>query len=940
MATSVIQPSLAAGELSSTLYGRVDLAKYKTGVALSRNAFVDYRGGLSNRSGTRFVGQAYANDDVRLVPFRFSTIQNYVLEFGPLYIRVIKDGAYVTQGAQAITVLTNANPGVLTIAAHGYSTGDWVYLSINGMPALNTRTFAINVLTANTFSLIDTVTGTAVDTTSLGTFINGSAARIYTVTTPYTAADIARLKFTQSADILTITHPSYAPRDLTRTSHTNWTLTSVSFASQISPPGTVNGVSSAVGTTYYAYVITAVSGDGEESLPSDAARFQGVNISATAGTNKLSWSRVSAAAYYNVYRAQAGTTYDVPVGSAYGFVGVAYGLEFNDSNITPDYAKTPPQNQNPFARGPIVLGTITAIGAGYANPLTTIATVTDGTGSGAVIIPIVVSGSVYGLYIVNGGENYTAPTVAITGGGGAGATGTLTTGPTIGTYPSVATYYQQRKVYAASNNYPQTLWGTKPGAFKNMDRGIPVTDGDSYALTLASQQVNDIKSMLSMPGGLVALTGAGAWQISGNGQNNSPITPTSAQATPQSYVGASDLTPLVINYDILYTRPNGSGVQDMSYNFFANIYTGTDLGLLSNHLFYGKSIVEWGYAEEPFKIIWAVRSDGRILSLTFIKEQEVYGWTQHSTQGQAKSVCVIRENQTDVPYFIVKRLVQGVWVQYVEQMQTRIVGLDMNPNLTSEDGWFLDSALDLGMEKPAAGLTVSAATGLAVASADAAVFSPTDVNKIIRAGGGKMTVTTYVDTQNVGVTITEDLVQLVPDDPADVPLPIEAGAWTLTRPVTSVSGLWHLEGKTVRIIADGNALPAQTVTNGAVTLSVAASRVIVGLGYVVQIQTLDLDVASAETIQGRRKRITSVGLRCDKSRAPFIGPDFEHMTEWKQPRATSVPMGTALPLYTGDMLINIPPAWTVDGRICIEMREPLPFTLLAIIPEVIVGDKL
>lgn len=938
MATSVIQPSFAAGELSPTLYGRVDLAKFKTGVALSRNAFVDYRGGLSNRSGLRYVGQAKGNEDVRLVPFRFSTVQNYVLEFGPLYIRVIKDGAYVTQGAQAITGITNANPGVVTLAAHGYSTGDWVYLSINGMPNLNTRTFAINVLTVNTFTLVDTITGAAIDTTSMGAFINGSAARIYTVTTTYAAADIARLKFTQSADVLTITHPSYPAADLTRTSHTNWTLTEISFASQIVPPNTVNGVSSGAGTTYYAYVITAVSGGGEESLPSDAARFQGVNISATAGTNKIAWSRVSAAAYYNVYRAQAGTTYDVPVGSAYGFVGVAYGLEFNDSNITPDYSKTPPQNNNPFAKGPITLGTITAIGAGYVNPLTTIATVSDATGTGAVIVPIVVSGSVYGLYIVNGGENYTAPTVNITGGGGAGATATLSIGPVTGTYPSVATYYQQRKVFAASDNYPQTLWGTKPGAFKNMDRGIPVNDGDSYALTLASQQVNDIKSMLSMPGGLVALTGAGAWQISGNGQNNSPITPTSAQATPQSYVGASDLPPLVINYDILYTRANGSGVQDMSYNFFANIYTGTDLGLLSNHLFYGKSIVEWGYAEDPFKLVWAVRSDGRILSLTFVKEQEVYGWTQHSTQGQAKSVCVIREDATDVPYFIVKRKVQGVWVQFVEQMQTRIVGLDVNPAISSEDGWFLDAALDLGMAEPAAELVLSGASGTVIASADAAVFGASDVGKILRAGGGKGIVRTYVDPQNVSVEWIASPVQLIPDDPDLVPLPCPAGTWTLTRPVTTVSGLWHLEGKTVKVIADGNVQPPKTVTNGAISISQPASRIIVGLSYVTQIQTLNIDVNSAETIQGRRKRITAVTLRCDKSRAPFVGPDFENMTEWKQPR--TVPMGQALPLFTNDMLINIPPAWNNEGRVCIEMREPLPFTLLAAIPEILIGDKL
>jgi hypothetical protein len=201
-----------------------------------------------------------------------------------------------------------------------------------------------------------------------------------------------------------------------------------------------------------------------------------------------------------------------------------------------------------------------------------------------------------------------------------------------------------------------------------------------------------------------------------------------------------------------------------------------------------------------------------------------------------------------------------------------------------------------------------------------------------------MIIRTYVDTQNVAVEVIDTPVELIPDDPDDTPMPCASGSWTMTRPVTTVSGLWHLEGKTVKIIADGNVQPDAVVTNGAVTISQAASRIIVGLSYKTQIQTLNIDLGSAETIQGRRKRITAVTIRTDKSRAPWVGPDFVNMTEWKQPRPAA--MGKALPLFSGDMLLNILPAWNNEGRVCVEMREPLPLTVLAFIPEVLVGDIL
>ena len=147
MSTNVIQTSFAGGELSPTLYARVDLAKYHIGAARLLNFFVEYRGGASNRPGFEYVTRVRytGNVNTRLVPFQFSTIQTYVLEFGDFYMRVIKDGAQVLEAPQTLSVVTQANPGTFqTAGAHGYAVGDQVYVLAQGMTQINNQMYFID----------------------------------------------------------------------------------------------------------------------------------------------------------------------------------------------------------------------------------------------------------------------------------------------------------------------------------------------------------------------------------------------------------------------------------------------------------------------------------------------------------------------------------------------------------------------------------------------------------------------------------------------------------------------------------------------------------------------------------------------------------------------------------------------------------------------------
>ena len=161
----------------------------------------------------------------RLIPFEFNVTQAYILEFGNNYIRFYKDDGQITEATKTITGITQANPAVVTASSHGYSNGDHVWINdVVGMTELNGRRFTVANKTTHTFEL------SGINSTSLTAYSSGgTAAKVFEVTTTYTAAQVNDIKFTQSADVMYLVHPEHEPAKLTRTGHTSWTLTDVVF---------------------------------------------------------------------------------------------------------------------------------------------------------------------------------------------------------------------------------------------------------------------------------------------------------------------------------------------------------------------------------------------------------------------------------------------------------------------------------------------------------------------------------------------------------------------------------------------------------------------------------------------------------------------------------------------------------------------------------------
>lgn len=942
MAKPAIQASFNAGEWAPQLYGRVDLQKYHSGAATIRNFFVDYRGGVTTSPGSKYILQCLSGtSSVRLIPFQASLTVSYILVFENLKLWFISNGVPVTETGVAITGITKANPGVVTANSHGFSNGDRVYISnVAGMTQVNGNYYTVANKTANTFELTD-LSGNNVNTSSYSTYTSGgTAARIYTVTSPYASTELADIKYAQDVNVMVLCHPNYGPYSLTLTSATSWTLAAITIGSTLSAPtGQAVATNLAGGTYNYAYVITAVDINGQESAPSSFATLANVqDIRTVAGSNTITWSSVTGAQSYNVYKAIIRSGGAVPAGASFGYIGNCTSTTFIDSNIEADFSQSYPIVRNPFSGSGVQSIAVTAGGSyvGLAVPAVsfsggggsgaaataylgaTAATVATGGGSdtvpyaignvitlvyGIVLRVTAISGNgVSAVTIVNPGSisvgtvpsnpfgqvsnsgsatgatfNLTiavltvgvtspgtgyspAPSVAFSTGA---ATATATLGAASAGNPTVPAYHQQRLYLMGLVSAPNQLNASQPGAPYNFNVNDPILPDSAFQGTLNSGQLNTIQSAISQPQGLVVLSDRQAWLLNG-GSAGSAVSAVDLVANAQIFNGAGAPPPIVAVDDILYVQAKGSIVRDLIFNWNKQVYTGADISVQSAHLFYGYQILEWAYAEEPYKLIWAVRNDGVLLTLTFLKEQELVAWAHRDTQGSYKSVASVTETVTvgtvDAVYTVVQRTINGVTVQYVERFMEQYY-----PN-GAQDSWQVDSGLQYS---GAAATTFTGAQHLATASI----------------------VGVALDDQGDFSTFTATV--------------SSTGSFTLT-PTAPATGF---------------------------------TQVTAGLAFTPQLETLPIDTGDP-TIQGKMKFLPQVGLKVYQTLGLKIGSDSDNLVNMDDLVVGNIGKQTneeVTDLVTGDVLQALDPQWSVPGQYLIQQSLPYPASILAVIPQIEVG---
>lgn len=829
--STLIQRSFAGGELSPSLYARVDQIKYATGAKKLLNGFVRKNGGFTNRAGSFHITE-FPGSDLRYVPWDSNDdAQVYVLIFRVDRINFVQGDDLVR--VTAVLAWNIATP---------YVVGDLVVSGgINYYCKL-----------ANTGNIPPNIT-----------YWFPLVGDEYSIPTPFSNPDsIREMQHAQDGNMTTFVHFRSIPQDLVRLGHTNWVMTPWPQDGSLPPRYGLPGVAAPTGLTASgggsggaSYVVTAIFESTEESLPSNQADTVTVPSPGTPVT--LNWTAVAGAKGYNVYAYAFGT----PL-----FIFFVTGVGFIDTG----YTRSPTANTPPETRPQLAVVT--------------------------------------------------------------------------GQYPNVVGKYQQRTYLGNLEVDPSLVLGSQIGFPQNFTKRFPTVDDDSLSFRVDGRKRSDVKHIIDV-GAMVVFADSGEWIIKGD--QSGAILPSSANPEQYSYNGASNLGPIVIGSDAIYVQSQGSIIRSLGFDSLAGGRDGfkdADLTAFADHLVDQKIISAWAYQKTPHSVVWIVLNDGTMLSMTYIKEQQILAFCRHNTDGYYKDVVCVPENDSTAVYFIVNRgLETGFQTRSIEKMHQR----DFSDIV---DAVFLDNSLSYdGRNESAITMTVSGGAAWnegeqQTMTASAAFFSAGDVGNEIHLTGptGEMVrFSIEAFTSTTVVTVRPD--KLIPVNMRNVALD------TWARAVDSVSGLSHLDGKKVAVFADGCVVAnpnneskygtAPTVTAGAITLPDCYAVIHVGLPYLTDLETLDIDTANGETIVDKSKYVSKVSCHVKDTRGLFFGAKepkageiaTKNLTELRM-KENGQPYSTPQELVTGVVTINILAEWNRSGGVFIRQVDPLPMTILSVAP--------
>jgi hypothetical protein len=898
MTTGIVQSAFTAGELAPSLYGRVDFDLFYKSLRTCRNMIVSKYGGVDNRPGTQFI--APVNDSThlaRLIPFQYNNQQTYVLELGNKTMRIIANGALLSTGD--LHPVTNAEYKfisgphaigffhVLTVPVHPFVTGQVV--NITGVAPEVNGTFPVVVIDGNTLIFTGLPFTTTITWTGGGT-VQLSGGGPVVVATPWFDYDLAQLKITQSADVITVCHPLYPTQQIERTGPITWVVTP--FLNVNGPFRDINVDKNITVTA------SAVSGPGviiTSSQPLFTADMVGLEfyIQQSPDDTTHAWEVAKATAVNdivifgnNYYQAvSTGTTGTVGptvlVGSERdGNPGILWNYLHSGFGIVKITAFTDSQHvvTTVISRLPDLLIPATIVVnianvipgniiGNFAVQITTATPTTFVTGQ-VVTISGVVGTAANGTFTITVGDatnfllngNYD-PTPYVSGGvvGNLSSPSYLWALPAWGSsqgFPGTTTYFQDRQLFGGTIGQPSNIWMSTTAGFTDFAVGNPILDSDAITYKVLSNQVNTIKHMMELTY-LLIFTSGGIYMVQGGATGNGVVTPGTITLNFQGSNAISDVAPLRINNFALFIQQKGSQVRTLGFSFSENAFVGQDVTTMSNHLFEFWTLNAWTYQEIPYSCIWSVRSDGVLLGLTFNPEQQITGWHRHDTKGAFESVCCINENNTDTVYFIVKRTLNGQQVRCIERMAPRQFQ-------DVRDAYFVDCGLTYD------GRLINPATSLPFGTA------------------------------------------------------------------TVFSGLDYLDNETVSILADGIVYPQQVVVGGTVTLPNPSTVAHIGLPYTSDFETLDIATQRAD-IRDKKKAINAVSLIVDKSSGFLVGPDVDNLQPVTQRNNENY--GAPTELISGLIDESITCGWDKKGRIFVRQIDPLPLSILAVIPQIEVAGN-
>lgn len=787
-----------------------------------------------------------------------------------------------TETSIAISGITNASPAVVTCPSHGYSNGDRVIIKgVSGMDEINGREFEIEV-------------------TDPGAYVPDTPISVFGIT---------------RANPMVISKNSHGLADGDKIV---FSITGMTELNDITY-GTVTSRTANTFQVYYFGTTTKIDSTGFQAFTGGSVTRLSINPSAS---NEFTLKNIDST-NYGVFSNPFG---DAAVARTHTVVASA---------------------ADPSSSAPHVI-TWTGISSGDFTALTT-------SGAGQYVIYREVNG-VYGYIGVTPGTVLTFSDVGVTPDTGDGPFRYADLWQDEDDYPYCVAFGKQRLIFGGSNNNPNRVLGSCTGDYYNFSTHEISTSSDAITLDLlGSQRMQIVRSMKEISGRVIAFCSDGEFGI---GDDDGTIDATAPAAKQFSSWGSTTLPAMLISNVATYVQARSSQVRDLGYSFEENGYRGEERSIRSAHLFKGHSITDWCYQQVPDSIIWAVRDDGVLLGCTYVREQQMAAWHRHDWKGsEVSSVACVPGDSEDTVYLVVNRTTPGgSEFKTVEVMTSRriddIVESTFTDSTVISDLRNTDAAYLLRLQ---GGTTYAAGEPMTLHASHAGTFTGYGTSLI----GQEVHLTFTEETNGVDLFVrctvtgyTNGTTLTVTPDKAIPALAQVEYTQEWSYGFFTIHGLWHLEGETVSVLGDGfvegsalnDGYATYTVSSGSITLANAYAYVSVGLPITCDLELLDIDSAQAPGggLIHRSKMINKMYVAVEETRGLLIGsapPDdddtdpMQNLSPLDNTVSNTVSYDDPPELVTDILEQDNIGNWDSHGRCFIRQIDPLPATVLAVMPE-------
>ena len=755
------------------------------------------------------------------------------------------------------------------------------------------------------------------------------------ITTPYGHDELADLKFTQSNDVMYVAHHSHAPRKITRTSHTAWTITEVPF---------VRGPFLDPNTT--ATTLTANGRTGNVTITASTDTFASTDVGRLV---KLHHGFAKITAYTNATTVTAAVQ-DNEAGTA---------------ELTPAYAASTISfhEGDPSATGNEHNDRLEDTAGGFVDAGFEAGMQVSVTGS--------TSNNVSNVLIAQ----VTATTMLLEPGADlsdeAAASGHTVTGDLVADknfqlgafssttgFPNQVALHEQRLIFANTTTQPRTIHFSKSGDFENFTPGT--ADADPLTFTLASDQANEIRYL--QPGRHLQV-GTSGGEFTVTSTNEGPLTPTTTQILKQGTYGSSKVQPISIGNATLFTQRAKRKIREFVFDLSSDSYQAPDMTLLAEHITSG-GIKEMAYQQEPDNVLWVALDNGKMAALTYRREEGVVAWHSHLIGGHFNDCTVTVTDYANIAVGTTLKFTKsdGTLVTFTSEAAgssapSSSTGFRPNTNNdTTADNIFttINAHADFTVANPAANVVTiretspSAGGLLTVVSSDTTRLATVNesnavVESVACVPGDLDEDDFYMVVKRTINGATKKYVEFLSNfdfgtETSDAFF-VDSGLTYSGSAANSISGLDHLEGEVVSILTNGAAHNDKTVSSGSISLDVTATNVHIGLPYKSVVQTMRVDAGSQQgTAQGKIKRIHDMTVRFHKTVGAKVGTS-ETELDSIQFRTASDEMDQALDLFDGDKDIEFRGGYEQDAHIVIVQDQPLPMTVIGLFPRLITFDE-